>query len=370
MRAVVMRGGEFYLEDIPEPRPGPGQLLVEPVAVGICGSDLSAWRHTADFLGAHRAAGAEGGMFDPDRGVVLGHEFTSRVLEAGPGAEGYAAGDLLVTLPWAIDRAGVIRTVGYSEEYPGGLAERVVVQAGGHLKIPVGVDARLAAVTEPLATGVNGVLRSRITRQAGAVVTGCGPVGLGAVIELAYRGVSPVVASDPSPARRQLATAFGADAVVDPTAEDPVERWRKLAPGGQDLFVFEASGARGILHTLLSTVPAHTPLYVTGAGMVDEAIQPVLGVMKNASISFVGGPGKGEASYTALARTFSHLTAGRFDPAALVTGYAGPPAVREVFDALRPRDPRAIAHVKILIRHDLRTPGIAVPGTKPLDPDS
>ena len=361
MRAVVMRAGEFFLEDIPEPRPGPGQLLVEPIAVGICGSDLSAWQHTADYLRAHRAAGAEGGIFDPGRGVVFGHEFTSRVLEAGPDAEGYAAGDQLVTLPWVVDRAGVVRTVGYSEEYPGGLAERVVVQAGGHLKIPDGVDARLAAVTEPLATGVNGVLRSRITEKSGAVVTGCGPVGLGAVIELAYRGVGPIVASDPSPARRAIAAAFGADAVVDPTAGDPVETWRELALNARDLYVFEASGAQGILHALLSTVPAYTSIYVTGASMVSETVQPVLGVLKNVTISFVGGPGREETSYTALARAFGHLAAGRFDPAALVTGYAGLPAIRDVFDALRPYDPQAIRHVKILIRHDLQTAGIVTP---------
>jgi threonine dehydrogenase-like Zn-dependent dehydrogenase len=83
----------------------------------------------------------------------------------------------LVTLPWVRDSRGVVRTVGYSNNYPGGLSERVVVQVGGHLRIPAGVDPVTAAVTEPLATGVNAVLRSRITPLAGALVTGLGRSG-------------------------------------------------------------------------------------------------------------------------------------------------------------------------------------------------
>lgn len=52
MRAVVMRSGELIVDEVPEPVPGPGQRLVEPVAVGVCGSDLSALEHSHDFLQA------------------------------------------------------------------------------------------------------------------------------------------------------------------------------------------------------------------------------------------------------------------------------------------------------------------------------
>jgi threonine dehydrogenase-like Zn-dependent dehydrogenase len=174
VRAVILRRGQLAVGDVPEPVPGPDQLLVAPIATGVCGSDLSAWQHTADFLAAQRDAGADGGLFNPDRDLILGHEFTSRVVAVGDGVTDYAAGDMLVTLPWVRDSHGLVCTVGYSNDYPGGLADRAVVQAGGHLRIPARVDPVTAAVTEPLATGVNAVLRSQIAPPVGAIVTGGG----------------------------------------------------------------------------------------------------------------------------------------------------------------------------------------------------
>lgn len=358
MRAVVLRKGELLLADVPEPRPREGQLLVRPIAVGICGSDLSAWQHTDDFLRAHQDAGVPGEMFDPARDLVLGHEFTAEVIETGPGVREYRAGQRLVVLPGVVDRAGVPHTVGYCEDYPGGLAERVVVQAYGHLVIPDPVSPVLAAVTEPMATGVNAVLRAGTTAAEGALVTGCGPVGLGSIVELAHRGVHPLVASDPSPTRRAIAARCGADTVVDPTRQDPVEAWRQAAPANQRLHVFEASAARGLLDRLMATVPAFTRILIVGAGMLPDPIRPVVGILKNVSLEFVGGPGLADMGYPAFGRMFEHIVAQRFDPATVVTGYAGPASVHEVFQALRPADAQRIEHVKVLIRHDITEPGI------------
>ena len=90
VRSVVLRGGLLRVGHVPEPVPGPGQLLVAPIATGVCGSDLSAWQHTEDYLAAHLDAGMDGGLFDPDQDLVLGHEFTSRVVAVGDGVTGYA----------------------------------------------------------------------------------------------------------------------------------------------------------------------------------------------------------------------------------------------------------------------------------------
>ncbi|MDH6521926.1 threonine dehydrogenase-like Zn-dependent dehydrogenase [Streptomyces sp. SAI-135] len=360
MRAAVMQSGKIFTTDLPDPVPGPGQLLVAPIAVGVCGSDLSAWQHTDDFLAAHQETGALGEVFDPDRPLVLGHEFTARVVEVGEGAEGYAVGDELVVLPGVTAPDGRVHTVGYANDYPGGLAERSVVWAYGHLRIPAGVDPVLAAVTEPLATGVNGVLRAGVHPADGALVTGVGPVGLGTVIELAARGVAPIVVSDPSAARRRIALAYGAHLAVDPLRDDPVEAWRAAAQGARRLHVIEASGARGLLASLMASAPAHSRISVIGAGMRPEEIRPVVGVLKNTAIEFVGGPGIGESGYRAFGRAFEHLREGRFDPALMVTGYTGLEGAAEVFNALRPGSPEAIEHVKILVRHDL--PGNAILG--------
>jgi threonine dehydrogenase-like Zn-dependent dehydrogenase len=358
VRAVILRNGRLRVGSVPEPVPGPGQLLVAPIATGVCGSDLSAWQHTEDFLAAHRDAGANGGLFDPDQDLVLGHEFTSRVIAMGEDATGYADGDLLVTLPWVRDPAGVVRTVGYSNDYPGGLAERVVVQAGGHLRIPAGVDPVTAAVTEPLATGVNAVLRSRVGPPSGALVTGAGPVGLGAVALLAERAIHPLVVSDPSPERRALALRFGADQAVDPAQADPVAAWRALAEGKQRLYLFEASGRRGLLNELICRVPQHTCFFVAGACMELDIIRPVVAVMKNISVTFLTAQDWDEDEYTAFRMTLERVANGRIDAAALVTGYAGFDAVAGLFASLRPSDPHAIEHVKVLVRPEL--PGSSI----------
>lgn len=363
MRALVMRDGDLIVDEVDEPSLGADQLLVEPIAVGVCGSDLSAWEHTEDFLAAHGAAGMEGFEFDPKQGLVFGHEFTSRVLEVGPQGTDQAPGDVIVTLPHVIDAQGVSRCVGYSNAYPGALAERVVVQAGGHLTIPASVSPVLAAITEPLATGVNAVLRSAIVpSKCGAVVIGCGPIGLGAVLELAQRGIAPIVASDPSAKRREAASAMGAHHVVCPPDTDPLDVWNETAAHAQTLHVFEASGRPGMLDHLLHRVPPYTRVTVAGACMVEDTIRPVVAVSKNVTLDFITGPGRDEATYTALATTFEHLCRERFDPRHIVTGQTGLAGAPALFELLRPRQPSTIEHVKVLVRHDLDTAEI-----EPLD---
>jgi len=119
-----MRHGVLELKDIPEPVLGPGQLLVEPIAAGICGGDLNAMTLTDAFLDASQRSDMRTFLFDPDRDLVFGHEFTSRVLEVGPGVEDYAAGDVLLNLPLVVDPEGVSHCVGYATDYPGALADR------------------------------------------------------------------------------------------------------------------------------------------------------------------------------------------------------------------------------------------------------
>ena len=64
MRAAVMRGHDLFIEDIAEPRPGAGQVLVEVIACGICGSDLHALKHSDQVMASAAASGAPF-IFDP-----------------------------------------------------------------------------------------------------------------------------------------------------------------------------------------------------------------------------------------------------------------------------------------------------------------
>lgn len=338
--------------------PNQDQLVVEPLAVGICGSDLSAVEHTEDFLESVRKAGSIGLLFDPDKDLILGHEFTAKVIEVGENVTDYAPGDLIVVLPWVIGDNGILYTVGYSNDYPGGLSERVLVGNGGHLKIPDGINPYHAAVTEPLAAGYSSVMRADITTQGGALITGAGAVGLGAVIALANRGIYPIVVSDPSAKRRETAVKYGAHVVVNPLKENPVEVYQQVASEHQRMYVFEASGIKNLIYNMVDSVPRYTKFLVVGASMEDNLIRPAVLINKNITLEFITGPGYGETSYVALSETFKDLKEGKFDPAEIITAYAGFGGVGKAFAALRPGGDQKIEQVKILILPFLNGEGL------------
>src|SRR6266850_4286460 len=74
MRAALMRGARLVVDTVPEPTPGPGEVLVKTLACGICGSDLHALRHADRMVDAARRTGSPFSV-DPARDMVMGHEF-------------------------------------------------------------------------------------------------------------------------------------------------------------------------------------------------------------------------------------------------------------------------------------------------------
>ncbi|MEV5981132.1 zinc-binding dehydrogenase [Streptomyces sp. NPDC052114] len=337
MRAAVLRGGRFVEDEVPEPpAPGPGQVLAETLATGICGSDLSAARHTDDFLAAFRDSGTESFLFDPDQDLVMGHELCARVLSPGEWQ-----GRVVVGLPWALDPAGTPRTIGYSTRFPGGFGERMTLQEAALVPVPDHVPPRVAALTEPLAVGFGNVARADPAPGSGAVVLGAGPIGLGATAALLERGVGPVVVSEPSARRRALAERFGAHVVLDPATRDPFDAWREASGSGQSLSVYECSGRPGMLNTVLHRAPRATRVLLIGACMTEDTFRPVVGIHKDITVTMCMAYPPEE-----FARTLDRIADGRVDAAALITGEVGFAGVDGAMATLaRPDD-----HVKVLVR--------------------
>jgi threonine dehydrogenase-like Zn-dependent dehydrogenase len=345
MRAVTMTDWSLAVRELPDLVPGPGQVATQVEACGICGSDLHLLVHGArqlalsEELNAHQPPDPLRPVpFVAQRACVMGHEFSCTVTELGPGTQRLAVGDLVVSLPVVFDDKG-IHGLGFSNAYNGGYATHMILNDLMALKVPNGLDAKRAALTEPMAVGIHAVARSGITVGESAVILGCGPVGLAVIAALKAQGIGPVVASDFSPRRRALATVMGADVVVDPAVDDPMRAWRGVA-GSTMPVIFEAVGVPGMLDRAMRMAPKLSRICVVGACMEDDTIQPLIGISREHTIVFALG-------YTIeeFGESLRAIAEGDIVVDALITGTATLDQVPEAFGWLaNPED-----HAKILV---------------------
>ena len=376
MRAVVCSNAELEVVDRPEPVPGRGQVRIEVRRCGICGSDLHA-RHGCDaWADLAERAGYERFARSTDQ-IVFGHEFCGEVAEYGPRCrEKSPTGTPVVALPLLRGSHGV-DTVGLSVHAPGAYAEQMLVEESLMMPVPNGLGADVAALTEPMAVAWHAVRRGEVRKRTVAIVIGCGPIGLAVILVLKAKGVRTVVASDYSPGRRALATACGADVVVDPADESPltaVERrghvtdmpsalelavgtreklerlpfgwwhaWRlgeALGAAPKHPVIFECVGVPGVIDSVIDGAPLFSRVVVVGVCVGTDQITPAMAINKEIDLRFVLG-------YTPLEfrDTLHALAEGDIDPAPLITGTVGLDGVETAFSALGNPD----VHAKILI---------------------
>jgi threonine dehydrogenase-like Zn-dependent dehydrogenase len=245
--------------------------------------------------------------------------------------------------------------------------------------VPNGLSTPLAALTEPMAVALHAVRRGEVGKGQVAIVIGCGPIGLAVIGMLKATGARTVIASDYSPGRRTLATAVGADVVVDPAVESP---WDKASGHGHvtnasEFFdfahssmaklrrlpgetwshvyrvaekaglaelkhpvIFECVGVPGVIDSIVTSAPIQSRVVVVGVCMEKDSFRPVMAINKEIDLRFVLG-------YTPLDfRDALHLLAdGKVLGDPLITGTVGLDGVDNAFTALG--DPES--HAKILI---------------------
>ena len=261
MKAALVRTEDHTLcvAEIPEPEPGPGEVLVKVAYCGVCGTDLH-------MLSA-------GGV---PAECIMGHEVSGQVSRTREGVKGWTEGDPVVVRPidfcmsCAPCRKGdtnlcqqaAVRTYGLGFN-PGGFSQLMRVKPSMLHRAPDGKDMKVAALAEPLAVALHAVNRGRVTPGEHILVMGAGPIGLLMVYVLKARGAGKVFVSEPDSHRARQAVAAGADFVLDPGRQDPGHEIIQIASKPPDC-VFDCAGTEQSMEAAGSITGPHGRVVVVG----------------------------------------------------------------------------------------------------------
>jgi L-iditol 2-dehydrogenase len=241
VKALVFHQPErISVEDLPDPSPGPGEVLLRVAAAAICHSDIRVYR----------------GLKHARPGVIPGHETAGTIEAVGAGVDGLRPGHRVVVCPIIAcgrcpfcvsgrrHRCPGRRTLGYDEH--GGLAEYLLAPAAlvslGHLlPVPEGLPLDRACLTEPLACVLNSLETCGLAAGRSLAIIGAGPMGLLHLLLARALGAGAVIVSEPDPERAATARRMGATAVVDPERAQLVDAISEHTDGlGADAVVLTA----------------------------------------------------------------------------------------------------------------------------------
>jgi threonine dehydrogenase-like Zn-dependent dehydrogenase len=285
MRGIVFTGDrELALMEFPDPVPGPGEVVIEMKASGMCGSDLHQYR---------RPRGGGGGIglaFNPEP-TIVGHEPCGVVAAIGPGVDARAAriGARVMVHHYqgctqcAHCRSGwqqlcqEVPVTVYGNNAHGGHARYLAVPANTLIALPDALSfAAGAAISCGSGTAYSALRRMALSGNDTIAIFGQGPVGLAAT-QFAKAMGARVIALDVDAQRLERARAFGADAVVDPGSNDAVAAIRELTHGRYaDLTLDTSSNPGARLDAIRATKVWGTMCFVGEGGSVSIEVSPHL----------------------------------------------------------------------------------------------
>jgi 2-desacetyl-2-hydroxyethyl bacteriochlorophyllide A dehydrogenase len=286
MRAVVTHGaGTMSLTEVPDPaEPGPGQVLVRPEAVGICGSDYH-------FLTGELVTPPE---FGPQFPRIQGHEVAGRIAAIGPACPpDLQVGQRIAVFPmrWCGECYACshgrqnacphFRLIGVHVE--GALAEHLTIAADQVLPVS-GLDAPLTAFCEPMAIAVHAVERGGVAEGEPVVVLGGGPIGQSVALAALDRGAR-VLVTDLVGGRLELARANGAE-VVNAAETDVVAAARRWAGVAGPPAVLECVGTPGTVRQAVDMVSPAGRVVIVGIG--HEEVRLPIKAFTDREISVLG----------------------------------------------------------------------------------
>lgn len=268
MRAIVIHAAkDLRIEERAEEAVGAGQLRLRLAVGGVCGSDLHYYNHGG--FGAVR-------LKEP---MVLGHEVSAVVEEIGAGVGGFAVGDLVAVSPsrpcggckfcleGLPNHCLNMRFYGSAMPFPhiqGAFREVLVADAAQCVRAE-GLSAGEAAMAEPLAVALHATSRAGVMLGKRVLVTGCGPIGVLAIMAARRAGAAEIVAVDLSDFTLALAAKAGADRVVN-TGKEPEALAGYAADKGYFDVLYECSGAAPALSAGIAAMRPRGVILQLGLG--------------------------------------------------------------------------------------------------------
>ena len=336
MRAAVFHApGEIRIEDVPRPRPGPGEAVIRVTLTTICGTDVHILK----------------GEYPVRPGLVVGHEPVGVIDELGPGVVGYEVGQrvlvgaitpcgqchaCLVGKPAQCGHGSGYAAIGgwrFGNTIDGAQAEYLLVPfAQANLaKIPDELsDEQVVLLADIASTGFSGAESGKVRIGDTVVVFAQGPIGLCATAGAKLMGAARVIGVEGDPTRAEMARRMGADVVLDPERVDLVDEVRRLTNGiGADVAI-EALGLQATFENALRCVrPGGT---VSSLGVYSGKLQVpydafAAGLGDHTIVTTLCPGGKER-----MERLMRMVAAGRFDPTPLITHRFALDQIVEAYD--------------------------------------
>lgn len=233
--------------EIPELKEG--EALIKVKAVGICGSDIGAFRGTNNLVSYPR---------------IIGHEIAGEIVALkGDNPKGFSVGDKVVVDPYLYCGHCYACSIGRTNccedlhvlgvHVDGGMAEYYAHPSSMLVKMPEEMSWEMAAMAEPLTISLHGVHRGKITKGEFALFYGAGPIGILAALVAKLYGATPIVV-DLVEERLEFVKSLGVNYIINSGKEDVVERVREITNGKMVQCVMEATGANACIRQALDVV--------------------------------------------------------------------------------------------------------------------
>ncbi len=288
MKAAYLFKNQMHAGDVPDPVPAKGQALVRTHSCGLCASDLHFLRSGSRVVAMSKEFGGPYADVDLTRPFVPGHEYVGEIVDYGPGSRRpLKPGTRVTSLP-VIFHGGGHGVIGYSNEYPGGFGEYMLLDENLLMEIPADLDDDMAAMTEPLAVGLEHARAGEPKSGDIPLVVGCGAIGLGVIAGLELMGIGPIIAADLEPTRRTTATQMGADVVIDPRGVSPYGPVPSLG-GRQANLIYECVGLPGLLNGIVRSAASGARIVMGGFCLEPEQLYVPTAQIKRLKINFACG---------------------------------------------------------------------------------